>query len=88
MIRTANPVQGAEYCTDLKEDPRHPNPQMKRRGWTASEGRQRPKTALIVLISRDDRTSVLQPKHFANRAFSSQIAMVSTVKLLVGFLLL
>lgn len=26
MIRTAYPLQGAQYCTDLKEDPCHPPP--------------------------------------------------------------
>lgn len=67
MIRTAYPLQAAQCCTALKEDPRHPNPEMKHCGWTASEVRQRPETALIVLISKDNKTiSVLQPKHFRN----------------------
>lgn len=66
MIRTAYPLQGAQHCTDLKEDPCHPQPQdealwVGQPAWWGGDQ----KTALIVLISQDNKTtSVLQPKHF------------------------
>lgn len=53
--RTPSPPQGAYYCTYLK-DPCHQNPEMKAL-WVGqpAEVRQRQKTALIALISKDNK---------------------------------
>lgn len=61
--RTPSSPQGAYFCTFLK-DPCHHNPKM-RAFWVRQpvEVRQRQKTALIALISKD-KISVLLPKCF------------------------
>lgn len=69
--RTPSPPQGAYYCTYLK-DPCHHNPKMKAL-WVGqpAEVRQRQKTALIALISKDNKTiSVLLPKLFRTWGFA------------------
>lgn len=68
--RTPSSPQGAHYCTFLK-DPCHHNPKMKAL-WVYSQRRWgRQKTALIALISQDNKTiSVLLLKRFRSWGFS------------------
>lgn len=81
--RTPSPPQGAYYCTFLKDPCRH-NPKM-RALWVGqpAEVRQRQKTALIALISKDNKTiSVLLPKRFRTWGFSFHFSLFSVLFLI------